>query len=707
VAFTPDGRHFATASNDGTARVWDAATGRPAGPVLKHTNYVASVAFSPDGNTLAAGDYGPAGLVKLWDWRTGKHMRPPLEHDDIVLNVSYSPDGRYLSVLKSNDWSHKPETIVWEVESGTAVVRVPQSFANRIRSGNVVAFGARAQFRPDGRAVIARDARGILRLWEVPSGRLLGERPLDGDGATRFAPDGRMVAAVQNLGVRLLDAATLAPLAGGYLPHADPINDVAFSPDGRFLLTAHHNGSAQLWDVASRKPIGPPAVLLGPIRVVTFTADGKSCLCVAADGMVRRWPVPAPLPEPDLGRLSERVALMTGQRMDLNQALDSIPADEWRSLRARLVGEHSTALVAPPPEAEWHDAVATDAEQDGDADGALWHLDRLAKLRGDDWTIPARRGRVLAAAGRNDEAATAYAVAVALAPSPQVLSDWLRAVAADDEATGQKQAALENLDRAINLTPDDWTLYALRAGVVDPARAVADFDQAIRRGAEPSIILQAAGHAARGGDWKRSASLFNGLARSPALPTQLRYLQALASLKAGDADGYRAACAGIAKRVPPVGPKLSPGEANNAAMAFALGPNAADDLAAPLAWIDHALARLTAIEKANAAPADQIQRARHAYMNTRGAVLYRAGRFAEAAKVLREGMCLLPSGGEFHDWSFLALAEHRLDHAEDAAAAAAKARVAQGGALPDRIWAPAEVALLAAELDAVLPPVRK
>jgi hypothetical protein len=153
---------------------------------------------------------------------------------------------------------------------------------------------------------------------------------------------------------------------------------VAFSPDGAWLLTAHENGSAQLWDVATRKPIGPPAVLLGSIRAVTFTADGKTCLCVAADGTVRRWPVPAPLAEPNLARLADRVALMTGQRMD------AVPADAWRALRAQLVGEGSTALVPPRPDADWHDAAAADAEQDGDVYGAEWHLDRLATLRPKD-----------------------------------------------------------------------------------------------------------------------------------------------------------------------------------------------------------------------------------------------------------------------------------------------------------------------------------
>ena len=120
------------------------------------------------------------------------------------------------------------------------------------------------QFRPDGRAIATCDADGVLHLWELPSGRLLGRRPLDGNGESRFSPDGRVVAAAANLGVRLLDGATLAPLPAGYLRHPDPVCDLAFSPTAH-LLTAHETGTAQLWDVATRMPVGPPGVLLGPI----------------------------------------------------------------------------------------------------------------------------------------------------------------------------------------------------------------------------------------------------------------------------------------------------------------------------------------------------------------------------------------------------------------------------------------------------------
>src|SRR5262249_33096401 len=132
--------------------------------------------------------------------------------------------------------------------------------------------------------------------------------------------------------------------------------------------------------------------------------------------------------------------------------------------------------------------------------------------------------------------------------------------------------------------------------------------------------------------------------------------------------------------------------------------NATDNWTRPLAWMDHALARLAERERADPGAKDEVRQARHSCLNTRGALLYRTGRFEEAAKVLREGMALHRNGGAFRDWLFLALAELRLDHAEAAQEAAARVRAAPR---PDTPWEQAEVDLLAAELDAAVPPPGK
>jgi hypothetical protein len=73
---------------------------------------------------------------------------------------------------------------------------MPHRYVSFILGTNSVVPGSqKIHFRPDGRAIVVRDRNGVLRLLEVPSGKLLGQRSLDGPGVTRFSPDGRVVAA--------------------------------------------------------------------------------------------------------------------------------------------------------------------------------------------------------------------------------------------------------------------------------------------------------------------------------------------------------------------------------------------------------------------------------------------------------------------------------------------------------------------------------
>src|SRR5262249_17834784 len=94
VAFSPDGKSIATASFDGTARIWDAATGPPRGAPLRHERLVPgspdsvlSVAFAPDGRTVLTGGHDFA--ARLWDAATGRPLGPPLRHPSAVLVVAF------------------------------------------------------------------------------------------------------------------------------------------------------------------------------------------------------------------------------------------------------------------------------------------------------------------------------------------------------------------------------------------------------------------------------------------------------------------------------------------------------------------------------------------------------------------------------------------------------------------------------------------
>src|SRR5262249_18571657 len=106
--FSPDRRTILTASWDGTARLWDAATGQPKGRPFAHQAKIEAAAFSPDGRTILTGGFDHAG--RLRDVATGKPIGPPLFQDDLVLAVAFHPNGKLVATA-GGDYTAQ----LWEV----------------------------------------------------------------------------------------------------------------------------------------------------------------------------------------------------------------------------------------------------------------------------------------------------------------------------------------------------------------------------------------------------------------------------------------------------------------------------------------------------------------------------------------------------------------------------------------------------------------
>jgi WD40 repeat protein len=117
VAFSPDGRTLASASEDRAVILWEVATGERRGEPLIGPSAVLDVAFSPDGRTLASASFD--NTVILWDVATGKPRGEPLAgHKNRVKGVAFSPDGTTLATA-SFDYS----VILWDVDPSSLDTR--------------------------------------------------------------------------------------------------------------------------------------------------------------------------------------------------------------------------------------------------------------------------------------------------------------------------------------------------------------------------------------------------------------------------------------------------------------------------------------------------------------------------------------------------------------------------------------------------------
>jgi WD40 repeat protein len=275
VAFSPDGKTIASSGEDALIRLWDVGTAKLKHVLEGHDGSVRSVVFSPDGQTIASG--GDDTTVRLWNTRTARLQNTLEGHKDALWCVAFSPDGKTIA-----SGSDDTTTQLWNADTGQLKHKL-EGHKDSILS---------LAFSPDSQTIASGGVDTTIRLWDVDTAQLKYtlEGHKDWVRSLTFSPDGNTIASGSDIAIRLWDVDTgqLKHLLKG---HKDAVKSVVFSPDGSTIASGSSDTTIRLWDVRTVQLKRTLRGYRGWVKSVVFSPDGQTIALGSIDNTIRLWDV--------------------------------------------------------------------------------------------------------------------------------------------------------------------------------------------------------------------------------------------------------------------------------------------------------------------------------------------------------------------------------------------------------------------------------
>jgi hypothetical protein len=281
VAFSSDGHHAASGSDDRTIRIWEIPSGRLIANLEGSRGEVYAVAFSTDGKYLLSG--GRDRVLRLWDLQTQKQVRVYQGHTDSVRSVAFSPNGKW-AVSGGDDRSLR----IWDTASGDEKMTL-EGHTDAVTS---------AVWSSDGQMILSGSRDGTARWWNWARQKQLAR--LEGHAgavlSVALAHDGKTALSGGND-----KTVRLWRLPGGkelhsFTGHANAVIRVQFDVGGGefFSSSSQHQASAENtwrhWDLNQRKEIrSKTAGDQHRFGCAAFSPDGRHVLVGGPGGFVRLW----------------------------------------------------------------------------------------------------------------------------------------------------------------------------------------------------------------------------------------------------------------------------------------------------------------------------------------------------------------------------------------------------------------------------------